>query len=544
MDASTALDRGRTAYSEHRWTDAIAGLDAADRATAATAEDLEQLATAALLVGRFEESVEWRTRAHEAFLAERDVDGAIRSAVWLGMEFMYVGNLAQGGGWFARAQRLLDEHPDGRPDHGFLFIPEGLAALYRGDAADAAASFARTAELARAAQDPDLVALGELGLGQSEIMLGRAADGLSRLDEVMVAVTAGELSPIPSGIVYCEVLQCCRQTFDVRRAHEWTRALDRWCAERPDMIAFSGQCHAHRAELFLLHGAWADALAAAEEARERSLLGDPNGLFGACYQIGEVHRLRGEPDAATASFEQAARTGFDPQPGLALLRLAQAEADVARAMVLAAAERLDPAERRWLLPATVEILLGAGDVAGARAVADELRELSESSPMPMLLAVVEQADAAVRLAEGDARGALTASRRAWARWRDLDVPYEAARCRLIAARACRALGDEASAAMELDAARIALTDLGARPALAAAEAEWSAVPTTQPGGLSAREVEVLRLVAAGETNREIAGDLFLSEKTVERHLSNIFGKVGLSSRSAATAWAFRHGLAD
>ena len=310
------------------------------------------------------------------------------------------------------------------------------------------------------------------------------------------------------------------------------------------MIAFSGQCHAHRAELFLLHGAWADALAAAEEARERSLLGDPNGLFGACYQIGEVHRLRGEPDAATASFEQAARTGFDPQPGLALLRLAQAEADVARAMVLAAAERLDPAERRWLLPATVEILLGAGDVAGARAVADELRELSESSPMPMLLAVVEQADAAVRLAEGYARGALTASRRAWARWRDLDVPYEAARFRLIAARACRALGDEASAAMELDAARIALTDLGARPALAAAEAEWSAVPTTQPGGLSAREVEVLRLVAAGETNREIAGDLFLSEKTVERHLSNIFGKVGLSSRSAATAWAFRQGLAD
>ncbi|TYL53068.1 response regulator transcription factor [Agromyces mariniharenae] len=544
MDASTALDRGRTAYLEHRWTDAVIGLDAADRATATTALDLEQLATAALLVGRFEESVEWRTRAHEAFLADGDLDDAIRCAVWLGMEFMYVGQLAQGGGWFARAQRLLEEHPEGRPDHGFLFIPEGLAALYGGDGARAAASFSRAAELARTAKDADLVALGELGMGQSEIMLGRSAEGLARLDEVMVAVTAGELSPVPSGIVYCEVLQCCRQTFDVRRAHEWTRALDRWCAERPDMVAFSGQCHSHRAELFLLHGAWADALAAAELARELSELGDPNGMFGACYQIGEVHRLRGEPDAAAAAYEQAARTGFEPQPGLALLRLAQGEPDVARAMVVAAAERLDPAERRWLLPATVEIQLGVGDVAAAREVADELRELSRSSPMPMLLAVVEQADAAVRLAEGDARGALTASRRAWARWRDLDVPYEAARCRLIAARACRALDDEASAAMELDAARVALADLGAGQALAAAEAEWSTEPTPQPGGLSAREAEVLRLVAAGETNREIASDLFLSEKTVERHLSNIFGKLGVSSRSAATAFAFRHGVAD
>jgi DNA-binding CsgD family transcriptional regulator/tetratricopeptide (TPR) repeat protein len=512
MTTPTALDRGRTAYREHRFADAVAGLDEADRATATTALDLEKLATAASLVGRVEESVDWRTRAHEAFLADGDLDGAIRCAAWLGM--------------------------------GFLLIPEGLAALYGGDGARATAVFARAAELARAAKDADLVALGELGLGQAEIMLGRSAEGLARLDEVMVAVTAGEISPVPSGIVYCEVLQCCRLAFDVRRAREWTRALDRWCAERPDMVAFSGQCHAHRAELFLLHGAWADALAAAEEAQERSALGDPNGLFAAWYQLGEVHRLRGESDAAASSFEQAARTGFEPQPGLALLRLSQGEAAVARTMILATADRLDPAERRWLLPATVEIQLGAGDVAAARAVADELRELSRSSAMPMLLAVVEQAEAAVLLAEGDARGALTTSRRAWARWRDLDVPYEAARCRVIAARACRALDDEAGAAMELDAARVVFADLGAGQALAAAEAEWSAEPAPHPGGLSTREVEVLRLVAVGDTNREIAGELYLSEKTVERHLSNIFGKLGLSSRSAATAYAFRHGLAD
>lgn len=544
MDAPTALDRGRTAYSEHRFADAVVDFDAADRATATTALDLEKLATAAVLVGRFEESVDWRTRAHEAFLAEGDVDGAVRCAAWLGMEFMYVGDLAQGGGWFARAQRLMDEHPDGRPDHGFLLIPEGLAALYGGDAAHAATTFARAAALARSAKDADLIALGELGLGQAEIMLGRSTEGLARLDEVMVAVTAGEVSPVPSGIVYCEVLQCCRQAFDVRRAREWTRALDRWCAERPDMVAFSGQCHAHRAALFLLHGAWADALAAAEEAQRRSEQGDPQGLFSAWYQHGEVHRLRGEPDAAAASYERAARTGFEPQPGLALLRLAQGEPALARTMILAAADRLDPAERRWILPATVEIQLGAGDVAAAREAADQLGGLGRASDMPMLRAIVDQTEAAVLLAEGDARAALTAARRASAGWRDLDAPYEAARCRLLAARACRALDDEPGAAMELDAAREAFAELGARQALQAVEAEQAAVRHGQVGGLSPREVEVLRLVAAGSTNREIARDLFLSEKTVERHLSNIFGKLDVPSRSAATAFAFRHGLAD
>ncbi|MFC9918485.1 LuxR C-terminal-related transcriptional regulator [Agromyces binzhouensis] len=545
MDASTALDRGRTAFSEHRWADAVAGLDAADRATAATAPDLEQLATAAVLVGRFDESVAWRTRAHEAFLAGGDLDGAIRSASWLGMEFVYVGDLAQAGGWFARAQRLLHERPDAPADRGFLLIPEGLAALDDGDGERAAAAFARATELARAARDADLIALGELGRGQADIMLGRPADGLARLDEVMVAVTAGEVSPVPSGIVYCEVLQCCRQAFDVRRAHEWTRALDRWCAERPDMVAFSGQCHAHRSELFLLHGAWADALAAAQEASERAATGDPNGVFAAWYQIGEVHRLRGEVDAAASSFEEAGRTGFEPQPGLALLLSSQGDHARARAMILAAAERADPAEHRWLLPAMVEILLAAGDVVAARGVADELRELGRASPMPMLAAFIEQADGAVLIAEGDARAALAASRHAWARWRDLDVPYEAARCRVIAARACRKLGDEASASMELDAARVVFEELGARPALSAMEVGWSSAGTpSNPDGLTGREVEVLRLVAAGRTNRRIAEELYLSEKTVERHLSNIFGKLDLPSRSAATAYAFRHGLAD
>ena len=206
-------------------------------------------------------------------------------------------------------------------------------------------------------------------------MLGEPDAGLAQLDEVMVAVTAGEVSPIPSGIVYCAMLQSCRPTFDVRRAREWTRALDHWCAERPDMVGFTGQCHAHRAALFLLHGAWDEALAAAEEAQERAARGDPQGLWGAWYQHGEVHRLRGEWAAAESSYEHAEASGYEPEPGLALLRLAQGNATLARSLILGAVERLDPAERRGLLPAVVEIQLGVGDVAAARAAAEELAAL-------------------------------------------------------------------------------------------------------------------------------------------------------------------------
>ena len=373
MTTPTALDRGRTAYREHRFADAVAGLDEADREHAVAASDLEHLGIAAILLGRFEEGIDALTRAHEAYLDEDDVDAATRCAAWLGMELMGLGDRARGGGWFARAQRLVEQDPGGRPDHGFLFIPEALAAFYAGDGQRAAAAFERAAEFAHAFRDADLIALAGLGLGQSKIMLGEPDAGLAQLDEAMVAVTAGEVSPIPSGIVYCGMLQSCRLAFDVRRAREWTRALDHWCAERPDMVGFTGQCHAHRAALFLLHGAWDDALAAAEEAQERAARGDPQGLWGAWYQHGEVHRLRGEWAAAESSYEHAAASGYEPEPGLALLRLAQGNAVLARSLILGAVERLDPAERRGLLAAVVEIQLGVGDVTAARAAAERAR---------------------------------------------------------------------------------------------------------------------------------------------------------------------------
>ncbi|MFE6964422.1 LuxR C-terminal-related transcriptional regulator [Agromyces sp. NPDC057679] len=534
-----ALDVGRAAYRENRWNEAVAELELADRETVTTPLDLEHLATAAFLVGRAAEGLDWLARAHEAFLADGDDVAAIRCAAWLGMMLSNVGDHARSSGWFARAERLVDDAEEPDADHGFLRVPRGLQALYSGDAEGAEQIFREAERCARQAGDADIAALAGLGIGQSRIMLGELGAGMRLLDEVMVAVTTGELSPEASGIAYCALLQSCRLAFDLRRAQEWTRALDRWCAERPDLIVFTGQCHAHRAALFLAHGAWAEAGAAAAEARRRSARGDHDGAYASAYLEGEVHRLRGEDAAAEAAYESAARTGFEPQPGLALLRLAQGEASTAQRMILAAADRLDPSERRALLPAIVEIQLGAGEVAGARGAADELIAFSRSETTPMVGALAESAESAVLLAEGDAAGALTASRRAWVKWRELEVPFEAARCRVLAARCYRASGDEASAVMELDAARAILDELGAAPVFAAVESL-----TKTPGGLSPREVEVLRLVAAGHSNREIGAELYLSEKTVERHLSNIFGKLGLASRSAATAYAFRHGLAE
>lgn len=543
MNAPTALDRGRAAYRGHRWSEAIAELGRAERESTTTPEDLEHLATSAFLVGNAQDGVDALTRAHEAFLGAGDTAGATRCAAWLGMQLMDLGDRARSAGWFARAQRLVEADPEAGAGQGFLLIPAGLGALYAGDGAGAAAAFEQAAEFAHRFGDPDLIALSHLGQGQARIMVGDPESGLMLLDEVMVAVTAGEISPIPSGIVYCAMLQCCRLAFDLRRAHEWTRALDHWCEAQPDMVAFSGQCQAQRAALFILHGAWGDALAAAGSAQERAVRGDRDGLFSAWYQGGEVHRLRGELGLAESSYERAAQTGYEPQPGLALLRLAQGQAKLAQSLIRGALDRADPAERRWMLAAAVEIELAAGDVPAARAAVEELEAVQQTSAMPMLGALVDQAEASVLLEEGDAGAALPRARRAWGRWRELDVPYEAARCRVIAARACRALGDEQGAAMELDAARAAFLDLEARDALGATEAQMVSGTPGPAGGLTPREAEVLRLVAAGKTNRGIALDLFLSEKTVARHLSNIYAKLGISSRSAATAFAYQHDLA-
>ncbi|MBX7445248.1 MULTISPECIES: helix-turn-helix transcriptional regulator [unclassified Arthrobacter] len=543
MTAETGLDQGRSAFREQRWTEAFESLRDADRQGGLPAADLERLATAEILTGNAATGIESLTRAHEEYLVVGDIVGAARCAAWMALHLMNTGESARAGGWLARGQRLADELPVPDAVQGFLLIPACLGKLYGGDPEGALMLFSRAAEIGQRFQDRDLSALALLGRGQATLELGRPEEGLRMFDEVMVAVTTGELSAVPSGIAYCAVIGNCQVAFDLERAMEWTAALDRWCSARPDMVPFSGQCQAHRAEIFRLHGAWAEALAAAGMAQERSGRGDPQALYGGYYQQGEVQRLTGNLDAAQASFTQAASSGYEPQPGLALLILARGDAKQAQTMIRRAAGLADTATRRHLLPALVDIELAVPDVQAAREAAEELAAFARDCPRPMVRAVASQADGAVKLAEGDPRGATQALRQAWQLWLGLAVPYEAARCRVLIGQACRDLGDETSAGMEFEAAHTEFLGLGAVPAAAWTASLMRKDDAGTPGPLTAREAEVLRLVASGQGNRAIAAVLFLSEKTVARHISNIFLKLDLSSRAAATRYAFEHGLA-
>jgi DNA-binding NarL/FixJ family response regulator len=361
----------------------------------------------------------------------------------------------------------------------------------------------------------------------------------------MVAVTAKEISPIAIGDAYCTVIQGCYELFDVGRAQEWTAALSQWCHGQPELVLYRGVCLVHRAEILQLRGAWSEAQEAVQEALAR--LADPPGhpvLGAASYLSGDLHRLRGEYTAAERDYRGASELGHDPQPGIALLRLAQGRVvDAAAAIHRTLREAEDPLRRARILGPYVEIVVAAGDAEAAQAAADELAMFAAELDKPFLHALTAHMTGMVLLAQDDPSGALVSLRRAWSGWRDLEAPHEAARVRVLIALACRSLGDDDGAEMELDAARSAFAELGATPDVARVEALSLGGHHAVAGGLTAREVQVLSLVATGRTNRQIATHLVISEKTVASHVSHIFAKLGVSSRSSATAYAYKHDLA-
>jgi DNA-binding CsgD family transcriptional regulator len=543
-----ALTAGRLAYERRAWGEAFEQLSAAEASGDLRAADLERLATTAWLTGRTEAAVSIAARAHLEAVREGEFELAIRGAISLGMALLQRNEMAQAGGWLARAARLIDETGYDGPERGRLLVPEALRSLMSGDPATAYATFEQVAAIADRFGDQDLATLGRLGRGQSLIAMGETGRGIPLLDEAMTAVIAGEISPIVSGIVYCAVIEACQQLFDIRRAQEWTTALTRWLDSQPDLVPFRGNCLLYRAELMRLHGAWQDAGVEATRAREWLSRPPPEpGVGEAIYQLAELDRLRGAFTSAENGYREAGSWGRLPEPGHALLRLAQGDVGAAAmAIRRAQAEALDDPVLARLLEPAVEIALAAGDVETARESADQLANRATRADAPLLHAMALRADGAVRLAEGDVDGALSVLRRAWEAWAALDAPYDAARVRVLTAAACRALGDGDGATVEADAAREVFGRLGAKPDLARLDAgdapPAGAGAAGPPGGLSSREVEVLRLVAAGLTNRAIAEALTISERTVDRHVSNIFMKLDVSSRAAATAFAYEHGL--
>jgi len=528
MSRPSAVEEARRAYAAHEWRRAFESYSVAEHLDA---DDLDRYAVSAMLLGRMDDCFAIRERAYEALLADGDLVRAAMAAYWSGMQRMVAGDVAAGSGWLARAARLVAEDGTDSIARAYLMVADAFEEMAAGNTDRSLQLLDRAVADGRRLHDPDLVALALHQQGLVLLEAGSSEQGLARLDEAMVELATGRLSPMVTGIVYCGALAGCWSAYELDRAQRWTAAMSDWCKVQPDLGNFTGECKVRRAELKQLRGEWADAQADLAGVDGADV--DVWAAGMAAYLRGNLDRLQGRFEAAEESFAEAARLGCDPQPGLALLRLARGSVQAAAAMVRRClAEGQEDGKRVEVLVAAVEILLAAGEAETAGGAVEQLVELAKRSRTPVVHALSAQASAALQLASGRPDAALSPARDALRQWVKIRAPHQEARTRLLIADACRALGDHESADRALAAARDLLVSLGA-------ETDLARLPG--PGGLlSPRELEVLSLVATGATNRAIAAKLVLSERTVDRHVSNIFAKLDVSSRAAATAYAFEH----
>ncbi|MGD2044830.1 MAG: LuxR C-terminal-related transcriptional regulator [Gemmatimonadota bacterium] len=538
------LEAARLAAERRSWREAHTSLVAARKRGKIPPDDLWRLALASYLLGEEQDFMDVMQEGYQAFLDRGDVLEAVRGAFWLGQHLASRGDIGRASGWFGRAARLVADHEAEGAARGYVLFSDGYRRMVERDYDASMRASGEATEIGRRCRDDDLTALAMHLQGRVLLRMGRVDEGLALLDEAMVAVAANELSPVASGLIYCSVIAACRDVWALGRAHEWTTALTDWCARQPDMIAYTGPCRVSRAEILQRRGEWSEALREARLAVDRFAQGSGPGTSGAAlYRQGEVHRLRGEYAAAETAYRAASEAGQQPQPGLALLRLAQGEVDAAAASLhRALAETEEKLARARLLPAYVEILLALGDTGKAESVCDELEAIADGWGGRVLDTLAVQSRGATLLSAGDAESALTLLRRACVEWDALEAPYEAACLRVLLAAACARLGDEEGSELELSAARATFEQLGARADLSRIRDSAEQSPS-HDHGLTPREVEVLGWLATGRTNRAIADTLSISEKTVARHVANIYAKLGLSSRSAATAYAYEHDLA-
>jgi DNA-binding CsgD family transcriptional regulator/tetratricopeptide (TPR) repeat protein len=542
-DAVAALDRGREALARAAWREAFTALSEADRGGGLSADDVEALARCAYMLGDADAYVSSLERAHAMHLAAGDVGPAVRTAFWIGHSLLFRGQAGQARGWFARAQRLFEESGEDGPERGWLLIPAWLQQLGTGDYEAGYASTREAEGIARRFEDTDLLWLARGEQGRALVNMGRIDDGLRLVDEMLVVAAEGRLSPVVTGIVYCNTIAFCVDVCAFDHAREWTEALTSWCEGQPQMEEHFGFCLVHRAELHQLSGSWPTALEESERAIASHAAGQLNRLVRgkAAYVQGELRRLAGDFADAERLFREANELGYEPQPGLALLRLAQGKPDAAAAAIRRAiGEATQPVRRVRLLPAYVEIALAVGELDRADAAVAELEGMAPGFGAAVS-AMAACAKGALLLARDEPLEALVALRLGLQVWQQLGAPYDAARARVLVGLACRAVGDNDTAGLELDLARAAFAHLGAEPDRARVAALDA--PVGADDRLTAREVEVLQCLASGSSNAEIAATLFISEHTVARHLQNIFGKLGVSSRTAAAAYAFEHHLA-
>jgi len=531
----------RDALARHDWQvafDAATAVAVDDPALDAERGDL--LADAAWWLGRLDDCIAAREHAYRTYDELGDDRRAGQCAVWLWEHYAITARPANASAWLRRARRALEGQTE-CIEYGALLLREAETAHGAGelDRADALATEAIT--LARSLRSPDLEAEALQAKGRVLIDRGDVAEGMGHLDEAMLFAVEGRLRPFSTGKVYCSLIGACEQLGDYDRAAEWTEATTRWADQHPFAI-FPGICRVHRALVLKRRGSLEEAEREAARACEELAHSHISNSGAAYAEVGDIRRRLGQLDEAEAAFARGQEITGRPCAAVALLRLAQGRVDAAQTIIARClTETSTPLSRANLLPLQAHIAIAAGDLDAAAEALAELDTIVAAFDNPEHGAAARSTRGRLELACGDTEAACATVGQAIEQWLGLGVPYEVATARTMLGQALRERGDDAAAAESFAAAAKLFDQIGAR-----LDAHLLAAESTPvlPAGLTGREVEVLQLVAAGLTNNEIASELFLSAKTVSRHLSNIFTKIGVTSRAGATAFAFEHGLVD